>query len=447
MIEKGKRFHSFKEFGKAFIEENKKDLEMQKLLNTYGVDIPLELISDIEIIEKTKQLITYWNKRTNEIVTSNLLGRIFKKWHSRYSVSLTTCNSDKTFFIEHFNSIDPAKTYEKAGENALKSRSNPETKLLSRAYADISTKYGDFCLHLEENYTDYGYGPYRSISLYYGNHEQVLIDYANDFDFSKYCLFRCKYIEQSKFNQWWIGFTDVDFDAPKLNIWSYGETKNSDLPIYSKKDRTNHISGTIFTDGALKLEKNFEYIPEIFYFYCQIKDLLKQYEELDCTSKAYFGNYGEYVAILKQESIISIEYTKENRKSEEGEWENCFSDNIISSTAQEFTKNDFENIMAKIVDSPISDELKKFIISNLIAYINTHNENDFKSLSSFTLESSNFENILQYIKQQNLVELVENGLESLSKNFHINIDELLGQNPPNQTKEPQYVKNITKKRQ
>lgn len=241
-----------------------------------------------------------------------------------------------------------------------------------------------------------------------------------------------------------MGFTDVDFDVPKLNIWNYGEPKNSNLPIYSREDNTNNNSGTIFINGTLKLKENLEYLPEIFY-YCRVREAFKQYEELNCTSKAYFCNYrGECLAIIKQESIINIEYQQENHKQEE--WEICFSDSITSSTTQEFTKNDFESIIAKIINFPISDELKKFIISELITYTNTHNENDFKSLSSFTLEHYNFENILQYIQENNLIELIENELESLSKNFHIDIEELLGQNPPNQIKEAQYVKNNKKRK-
>lgn len=59
MSKKEKGFHSFKEF----MEENKEKLEIQKLFNYYGLDVSLEAISDIEIIEKTKQLITYYNKK------------------------------------------------------------------------------------------------------------------------------------------------------------------------------------------------------------------------------------------------------------------------------------------------------------------------------------------------------------------------------------------------
>lgn len=433
MSKNEKTFNSFKEFSDEYIKENKEILEIQKLLNSYGLDIPLELIPDIEIIEKNRQLLTYYNKKTNEIVTSDLLGRIHEKWDARYSVSLTTRNQNKTFFVEQFNDIGSTRTYEEAGKNALKSRKQTETRLLSRAYADISTKYGDFCLHIEQEYTNYKFGPYRSISLYYGNHEQVLIDWKNDFDFRKYCLFRYKYNEKSKFSQCTMGLINVKFDAPRLNIWNYGVTKNSDIPIYSMEE--NHNSGAIFINGTSKLEENFKYIPRVFDF--RGEDLLKQFEDKNCTSKAYFCNYrGEYVAILKQGTTISIEYKKEisNIFGMDNGQVNCFSASIPSFTTREFTKNDFENIIKIVEESSISNELKRFVISQLNGYINTHNENDFKSLNLFPLECYNFEDILQYIQQSNLVEVVETGLESLSKKFHIDMEDLLGQNPPNQTK-------------
>ena len=159
MGENNKRFTSFKEFGDEYLKLNQEKLEKHRKLQSYGLDIYLEEVGDIEIIEETKRLITYYHKKTNQIVTSDLVGRVYEKWHPKYSVGLSTCNQDKTFFVDHFHSINPVKTYEEAGKNALKSRRNSETKLLSRAYADVSTKYGDFCLHLEEGYTDYKFGP------------------------------------------------------------------------------------------------------------------------------------------------------------------------------------------------------------------------------------------------------------------------------------------------
>lgn len=439
-----KTFHSFKDFKKAFMDDNKGKLETLKVFHSYGLDIPLELLSNIEILEKSKRSLTYYDKSSKTIVTSDLMSKIYEKWNERYSVSLTTCNQDKTFFIEHFHSIYPAKTYEEAGLNALKSRNNLETRLLSRAYADVSTKYGDFCLHIEENYADYKWGPYRSISLYYGNHEQVMIELQNDFDFNKYCLVRCKYMKQNEFNQAMLGFTDVNYDMPRLNIWNYGKIKSGAFPIYSMENSINHNSGAIFINGTLKLEENAVCVPQIFDFY-KIKNILKQYEDLDCTSKAYFGNYrGECIAVLKQGSIIRVEYEKENSKNRD--WENCFSDRIISLTSREFTKNDFIDIMDVIATSTIiGDGLKEFVISQLTAYINTHNENDFESLNSYNLASCNFEAMLQYMEQQDLVNLVESGIESLSEALSIGIDEILGENPPNQTKVSQYAKKPTTK--
>lgn len=435
-----KIFYSFKEFYENFKKLNKENLENQRILKSYGLDIPLDVMQDIEILESNKKSITYWNRKTNELVTSNLLGKIYKKWQTKYSVSLITCNQDKTFFIEHFHSIDSAETYEQTGKNALKSRKDPKTKLLSRAYADVSTKYGDFCLHIEEGYTDYKYGsPYRFVSLYHGNHEQTMLNWMNDFDHNKYGLFRWYYVEQNKFSRWVMGFENDIFNNPKRNVWKYGRL-NDTSSVYASEFLTNSNAGVIFRNGHLKLKKNTMYIPDIFDW---LKQELKEYEDLDCTSKAYFCNCEECVAILKQDSTISIEYKKKNPRTYD--WSKEFSDHIVSATTQEFTEEDFKNIITQLEISSISETLKSFTVSELESYKNIHNTNDFGTLDKFTLEPYHFEDMLQYIREQNLIEVVEKGIESLSSTFHMDIEELLGQNPPNQAKEPPYVKKNIKK--
>lgn len=316
--------------------------------------------------------------------------------------------------------------------------------MLSRAYADVDTKYGNFCLHIEQGYTDYKFGPYRQVYLYYGNHEQVMIPWSNDFDFHKYCLFKCKYIEQDKFNQWMMGYVNENFDGPKRSIWNYGQAINKnekcDLPIYACETRTSSNQGVIIINGDLKLKENVECIPEIFDHY---ERELDAYESLECSSKAYFGNYGEYVAILKQGYTITIEYQKQVYRTRE--WNKDYFEFIESITNKEFTCDDFKKIITKIGTSSLSENIKNFIVSELKTYINIHDEQDFDKFDACTLESFSFEELLEYIKQQNLTELIEKSLESMSEIFQIDIEEVLGTNAPNQQKESQNVKKITKK--
>ena len=54
--------------------------------------------------------------------------------------------------------------------------------------------------------------------------------------------------------------------------------------------------------------------------------------------------------------------------------------------------------------------------------------------------------MLQYIEKKNLIEVVEKGIESLSSTFHMDIEEILGQNPPNQRKGPPFFYSINSKR-
>lgn len=441
MGENNKRFTSFKEFGEEYLKLNQEKLEKQRKLQSYGLDISLEEVGDIEIIEETRQLITYYHKKTNEIVTSDLSGKVYKKWYPKYSVGISTCNPDKTFFVDHFHSINPVKTYEEAGKNALKSRRNPETKLLSRAYADVSTKYGDFCLHLEEGYTDYKFGPYRSVSLYYGNHNQVMINYRNDFDFNRYGLLKWYYINQNKFSRWFMGYEDDFFNNPNRNTWKF-EGLNDTSSIYATKSCKDYNSGVIFINGDLKLKENIMYISDIFNYH-KIKEELKEYESLDCISKAYFCNYSECLAILKQGSTIRMDYKKERPRTHD--WIIDFSSDIPSATAQEFTVADFENILEQLEISSLSERVKKFVISELESYKNIHNPEDFASLHTFTLEPYHFEDMLGYLEGKNLTDLVEKGIETVTSTFCMDIEDFLGQNPPNQSKEPAYVKKNIKR--
>ena len=323
----------------------------------------------------------------------------------------------------------------------MQSRNDCSSKLLSRAYADVSTKYGDFCLHVEEEYVDYKTGAYRSISLYHGNHEQVIIPNLNEFDFHKFCLFRCKYIEKSKFNQWILGYVNENFDGPKRNIWNYGDAKYQeqkiDCPVYAFDLRTNTRGGVIFTNGSLKINENTICMPE---FFENIET--DEYEKLECTSKAYFSRHGEFLAIIKQGTKIIIEYNEKKYRTDK--WSKPFSESIISLTDKEFTCDDFRKIITILEKMPINEREKKFVVDELITYMNIHNENEFSTINRFTLEPFKFDDIVEYIKSQDLTDLVEKFIELLSNNFHIDIEDLLGENPPNQQKNNGYVKKYKK---
>lgn len=427
---------------KEKFDENK---EIQRILLYYGINIPIEEIEKIELLEKTKSKITYWNKKTNEIITSDLMGSIYKKYKANYSISLTTSNLDKSFFIEQFNYIEQPKTYQEAGQNALKSRNNNETKILSRAYIDISTKYGNFCLHIEEGYKDCLIGPYRQVSLYYGNHEQVIEKYNNDFDFKNCCLFRWKYIKYNKFNQCTMGYNNNSYYNPNISIWSYGESiyddKEVDIPFYAFESRENRNSGIILINGELRLEENRKCIPDIFKS-SEIEKQIEEYENRNNLSKAYFVNYDECFTIVKQDNTIIIEYKKKDNKTRK--WDKSFSTSITSSTNKEFSNDDFQQIITLMDTFPISKELQIFIKSQLTGYSNIHDKNNFSKINKFSLEHYNFESMLEYIKQENISEIVENGLELLSNTFDIPIEILLGHNAPNQLKNTQHMLEKTK---
>ena len=93
---------------------------------------------------------------------------------------------------------------------------------------------------------------------------------------------------------------------------------------------------------------------------------------------------------------------------------------------------------------PVNERTKKFVVDELITYMNIHNENEFSTINRFTLEPFKFDDIVEYIKSQDLTDLVEKFIELLSNNFHIDIEDLFGENPPNQQKNNGYVKKYKK---
>lgn len=431
-----KSFNSFKDFAENYYEEHP-EIQVQKLLHSYGIDIPIEEINDIDILEKDKRSVKYLNKKTNEIVTSDLITLLPEKYGKTNLVRLTVSNTEENFIIDQFNLIQPAETYEQAGKNTLEARKSIDTRLLLRAYADIKTDYGTICLHIEEGYDECKVGFYRQVSLYAGAHNEIMAKYNNDFDVRKYCIFRSKFINNAHFNQWYIG--PMVGGYPSKSIWKYDEVNLEDekvsSSIYAEDSFATIDDGIIILNGKIKLNNNKQYLPER-YGTDRLEELFKEYENKEYTSKAYFSNPREFVAILKSDNKITIEYTK--YEFEKGAWKKRLPLNISSKTDKEFTSDDFKNIIANIGNLDISIDLKKVIVEQLIAYINTHFEDDFEKLS-VTLENVTFEEMLEYMKNNNLRLLVENLLESISSTFSSSKEELLGK-VSNQTKDIQYVK-------
>lgn len=452
-----KVYNSFEDFGVDYFEENEELIEKQKLLLSCGVKLSLDDIENIDVFAAgPNHEISYFDKRTNQIVTSDIFGRVFEKWsNSIRSNSLTFSNLDNNLFEQHFYGIDSSKSHKKIIDGIVLSRSHPKFKLLSRAYRDISTKYGDFCLHVEEGYTDYKWGPYRLVSLYFGNHNNTMVPYKNDFDFCEFCLFRWKFEKNNNFSRWNMGYYPSKFTNPKMNTWYYPETivDGKSSGIFASSDRVNNDHALILLNGSLKVTDNLKYCPEFFGYFSDIKREIKEYEDEAYDSKAYFCNPSDLIAILKKDNKIMIEHKHADISTRE--WGKVFSGNITSTSEGIFTPDDFLSVWKILTHMQLheSEKAKKFInasgkfnrlkdfaLNQISTYADIFDHDDFNTLDKFSLENVSFDDMLNVLKSPDIVQIVETGLETMMENFHISIEDLLGNNPPNQKEGFSYVK-------
>ena len=399
----------------------KKDLTMREILLEYGIDMPEEKAKEMKILGRTPISIVLLNPSTNQRIKSNLTGKIYDEGNNYYSVSFSIVNGDETCFVEQFNFIEESHTAHEAAKKALKSRNNPETKLTSRAYADVSTKYGDFCVHVEERHADYSYGPYREVSLYHGDHNDAMRKIQNDFNFIDNCFFRWKYVQEG-FDQCMMGHNEK---GPNNNFWNYTTStyngKEVQIPVYGAVSDGNY--GAVFINGCINMEENKGLLP-LTLGTSRMQRHLEKYENACYTSKAYFSNYGESFAILKNNDEIVVEYNKYDFRSDK--WNTVFSKKIKSSDESVFNESDLKGAILLAAEAHASEELYAFLTNQLLGFINVYYKNGSYDKNKFSLEKCDFESMVPYVCDENLPQMVEQYLEFVSELYNIPIDDIIG---------------------
>ena len=408
---------------------------IQNILFNYGIDVSLKEVEHIELLLVDEHHIEYFDTKKKEFVCSDYIAYVTDKWNhkSHYAVQLAKTNVDKTFFEEYYHAIAgggktnrPSKAI---GQDTIEARKKKDTLLFSRAYADVATKYGQFCLAVEEKTNEYYFGPHIDLSLYYGDHTQTQHDWGKDFNFKEYCLFRWRYTNDKPCNRWCFGF-DTDLETPKRYLWEYGVAnlngKEVPLPIYAFENMYNYDKGIIFVNGQLKCKENQKYAPRTPEF----TSSFEEYEEMECDSKAYFVVANDNIAVYKIGNKITIDM--KSYMSYDC-WPKVFSQSLPSKTFGQFTMDDFQQILSIIDSMPMKGRAKISLKDEIYAFLNVHYKEKLDKVSpNFTLEKCNFEKIIGVLKEQDLTKYVEELLEFISRNFYIEMEDLLGKNLPNQ---------------
>ena len=396
-------------------------IKIKRMLNAYGIEIPDEELEYIRLIKKEKYSITFRNIKTKEIITSDLMGKIYRKHLEGMSILLKKI-MDNNLVVEYYNSLKITDPSISVGEVALQARANSDTKLISRAYVNVNTKYGSFCLHLEEGYQKEDQEPYSQVSLYLGTSDQVIND-NNDFSFQEFGIFRSDYHKKDDFNIFNMGYDENSPINPKTAIWNFGKVnKNGQIvktSLYAFTSHKQKDSGIVLIDGSIKIAENQKLLPDIFKYY-QIDEQLQQIDQVVCNSKMYFANYNEFLVVIKKGSQLTFEY---RQKDENMEWKSLYSITVNTQKVGEIIVPDIKLILLELEDIPLSDDFKATIINQLQSFLSTH-KIDLKKLS-FTLKPYNIESMLAQLKDQDLSELIETELEKLSELFNIPVEELV----------------------
>lgn len=370
------------------------------------------------ICENDHKKIKFLNKETNEFWTVCLSAHIYGKVTAGICVSIKDLKNNTIIekFYKKIHGKDPVDLIDE------------DNLLLVRAYRDVSTKYGNFCLEIEESSKN---DMTRTYSLYHGTASQVLKLEDNDFDFSKYCLYRWQYNKDLKgknFNRWNMGFVRKDYDGPSLNVFEFDKSikvdRLVDSPIYGISKRTSNDNGVILLDGELKVKNNLNNgVPDFFDINYSI---IRDYEIKDYTSKAYFANPGAFIALLKIDRFMRVEYRRKDKATGKMKIEEIFS--LYSSTKGKFTRKDFKKLLSLIYILNIDDRIKDFAIKGIEGYLDVHTQNmDIDPM--FSLRDTSFDSLLLEMNGDEVSQSIKRKLELLSETFGVEEREMFGENP------------------
>lgn len=415
-MSKSKRGLSLEELGEEYAKKIKASLKKLELFHSYGVNISEEDLENYEVLKTSRSEFKYLDKSTGEITTVDLISHIFKKLLS--GIGKTTIDPSRGLTVEKF--------YKRVAGLRPETTSTEENIVLRRAYIDVPTKYGNFCFQIEYDKCR----DFKNISLYKGFKEECFVPVDNDFDFHNCCIFRVKHIDDTDFDMWNVGYSQGQFEGPNLygcsrwnNIIADGHGKRIiQTRSYCFSNRKSNDNAIILLDGAIKLSE-FEEKQDFFDY---TRDIVEEYENRRCTSKAYFANPGECLAIIKNGEIISVEYKR--KQWETDSWIKDVKLSLLSQTDGAFTIDDFQKAIELLDLIDIDARMRQFAISGLAGFINTHDV-EMNVRDEMSLKNNDFASFVETLKSDKLTEIVEYMLERLTETFNMSVEDILGENP------------------
>ena len=435
------KLHSLDDLGYLLTDEesfSQRNKNKFRILSNFKIEY--EKLDDIEILEESKEYPIYIyaiNKKTNELIYATI--KIFQNRHYKNAKKFVLYQATKSNDVVHEKYYDiPNNGLDlKWSKKQLKNMQLKNNNLIfERAYTDVNTKYGDFCLVLQKDGNPkYNYfGKNSSIGLYHGSSEKI-IEPDSSLESTYYLVFK-NTANEHKFYNYMIGH---NYGTVIKHMWAYNLGKY----IYS-----NGNVGSIIEDGNINILDNKyregDYCPYIVY---NLVDDYNKYLNNDVESKAYFRIIPlSFLAIEKQKKNINIKLIttcalNEPKKvmditipsQEEGKFTPKEIDMIIDALDAQKGTNFFTYISkdkyeaSKKMLDPVSEfsEVKQCLI-DYKKFIENINSKKFDITSPYCLPIKYFNKATSILRNSNKKEIVETIIDRYIEEFNISIEKLLG---------------------
>ncbi len=440
---------------------------VKKFIFKEGLEVSSDEIYNIEIISRGENKITYKDKRTNYIVTSDLNCKKIILNSKTYNLAgLLTFIPKKNLHIDEYTLYKKGSNSLEDVKNAIEARRNPEKYGINYTYANASTKYGDIYLELRNNYLDSNSMHSFSLALYQGKFPTPLNEVVEPKGSIQDIISIIRYDEFDHSTYFTFNPNFSNVSALRRNVWLYDKSIEdgsfSANPMYCTE--TNGCWGIIFPSGKQKLSENKKYLPNCFKNYYQlpefenIRSLSKAF--IKCLSKAYFGNNSnDCISIFKYTFSDHYKILINQIKKDEvtGKFYNEVLTQInIPQSNSSFIKSDFTNIINTVKELNLSENFQNFIITTLENY-----QNFYLEPTQFAIATDNYGEVMllnlkdslkngyiyvnDILESCNIKEFVEKLLELLSKTYNVSVKDLLKNKLPTKETESSYTHKLEKK--
>lgn len=233
-----------KEF-KSLVERTEKNDTFAR----FGIyDIPFDLLDNYDILTVDQNNIEYINKISGEICRIKLKAISIYEVFSGLEGKITIIKPEKNTYESKYHQSRLSHDY-KSAINSLQYNYRKKINLLKVKFnQDVLTEYGDFCLEVEETYSDNN--PYIEIALYYSNY-QTLENEEND-KYKKYGILKFTYNKHTAMYSWKLGYNIDNYDSQTYLKNNKFNNKTCLPPVELKDKKYEDIVKDINEQGAKK---------------------------------------------------------------------------------------------------------------------------------------------------------------------------------------------------